>query len=228
MKTTAEVWVVLASLSIAACSIGDDNSPPVLSVELFWETERQSARTCAAAGVASMDFELLDERGDVIVREEDTERGHACRDGFDFPDLTLGDYTLMVTGYDANQNAAWSGNCPMRLDRFDRLYDCDVYKTDADTASSAEAGVGGSPVISDSRAAAGTGTGGTSGTGALSEAAGAAEPEATAAGSSALDAATGSAASAGTSGGSAIHVLTAPPANPNGAGSGGAPATPGS
>jgi len=164
MKTTPQVkvWLGLASLSLAACSIGDDSSPPVLSVELFWQTERQSPRTCEVAGVASMDFQLLDARGQEVVSEEDTSRGHACRDGFDFPDLPLGDYTLVVTGYDANQNAGWSGNCPLRLDRFDRLYDCNIYQTADGTTSGAEAGTGGSPVIAAAGAAAGTGTAGAS------------------------------------------------------------------
>lgn len=127
-------FALLGSLAASAgCVMGNDNDPPVLSVDLYWETERYSDRTCTKANVAAMGFRLLDAQGEVIAQnasEEQYQGASRCVNGIDFPDLDLGDYSLELTGYDADHNIAWRGTCDLSLDRFDRLYSCDIQQVE--------------------------------------------------------------------------------------------------
>jgi hypothetical protein len=140
ISVIAKCAVLLVSLASAAgCVMGNDSDPPVLSADLYWETERYSDRKCATAKVAAIQFRLLDADGELIVESEpdDAYQGAArCVNGIDFPDLSLGDYVLELTGYDADHNVAWRSQCDLSLDRFDRLYDCTIEKvTDTDDAA---------------------------------------------------------------------------------------------
>ncbi|MET0385197.1 MAG: hypothetical protein ABW321_04520 [Polyangiales bacterium] len=128
--TAACVLPLLTSFGLAGCVLGNDNDPPVLSVDLYWEGERHADSTCDSADVDSMDWQLTDIDGNVIVVEEDTPKGHECSNGFEFPDVGPGDYVLKVTGYDSEQNAVWDASCDLYLDRFDRYYACSVDKND--------------------------------------------------------------------------------------------------
>jgi hypothetical protein len=127
LRTTVGCCVLgFSSLApLAGCVVGNDSDPPVLSVDLYWDTERYSDRTCESSDVATMDYRLLDARQNVVNEQQ----GIGCRNGFDFTDAPLGDYVLEVTGYDADDNSAWSASCDLYLDRFDRLFRCDVDRT---------------------------------------------------------------------------------------------------
>ena len=111
-----------AGAALPGCILGEDSDPPILSVDFYWDADRRnSADTCASAGVASMDWQLADPDGNV-VDEQDGE----CSDGFNFLGVDPGRYTLKVNGYDDDHNKLWEGSCPLLLDRFDRAYRCDV------------------------------------------------------------------------------------------------------
>ena len=123
----------MRGLVAAACSVGllacvvVDDQRSTLSVELFWDAIPESnlfvPASCREAGVDVMDWELLDERGRVV--EAATER---CADGIDIFDLDIGEYELVVTGFDFRGDLLWSVSCA-GLDVFDRheAYDCDVF-----------------------------------------------------------------------------------------------------
>jgi hypothetical protein len=125
-RTAVGCCVLGLSLSqLFGCVIGNDSDPPVLSVDLYWDTEHDSDRTCKTAKVETMDFRLLDARQNVVEERQ----GDECRNGFEFTHARLGDYVLEVTGYDADNNPVWSASCDLYLDRFDRLFRCDVDRT---------------------------------------------------------------------------------------------------
>lgn len=134
-KTVSACALALLSVgSLSGCVLGNDSDPPVLSVDLYWESDRRSDSTCSSADVTRMDWQLTHGDGEVIVENEDTDKGHACNNGFDFPDVGPGDYVLKVTGYDSDDNPSpvWSGECELWLDRFDRYFQCDIPKATAD------------------------------------------------------------------------------------------------
>jgi hypothetical protein len=117
--------VMTAAVALSGCVLGNDSEPPVLAVDLFWASTRSPKGTCNSADVGNMDFRLLNSKEEVVKEESD----RSCANGFEFTDAELGDYTLEVTGYDEDHNQAWNGQCDLRLDRFDRIYRCEVDKT---------------------------------------------------------------------------------------------------
>jgi len=126
LRTAVSCCVLGLSLSqLCGCVIGNDSDPPVLAVDLYWDTDHYSDRTCKSAKVATMDFRLLDARQNVVEERQ----GVDCENGFEFTHADLGVYVLEVTGYDSDSSPTWSASCDLYLDRFDRLFRCDVDKT---------------------------------------------------------------------------------------------------
>jgi hypothetical protein len=117
------------SWSATGCVVGGDSGEPVLAVDLYWDESDRADRfvggTCTSADVAWMEWELLDSQGDRVVAGEDG--GEACQDGFNFNQLELGTYKLVVSGFDDQDVELWRATCKgLRLERFDVLYSCDV------------------------------------------------------------------------------------------------------
>ena len=116
------VRLLTVASALSGCVLGNDSDPPILAVDLFWESDRHLDGTCKSADVGNMDFRLLDAQDEVVEEQSD----RRCANGFEFTHAEPGDYTLEVTGYDAEHNQAWTGQCDLRLDRFDRIYKCQV------------------------------------------------------------------------------------------------------
>jgi len=133
-KLTAVGLLCGAAVGFSGCILGEDSDPPVLSVDLYWEdATRYSDDTCDSADVASMDWQLTDDAGEVVE-----EREGECEDGFNFLGVEPGNYTLKVNGYDADKNKQWEGTCRLLLDRFDRVYPCDVGRLSSGTEPASE------------------------------------------------------------------------------------------
>jgi hypothetical protein len=111
-------------LALVGC-FGSDSNPPVLSVDLLWDTSpdaRFLEGDCYSANVASMSWQL-NKAGQVVTQRDNV----ACESGFDFPDVGPGDYDLTIRGFDTDQQLVWSSDCTgLVLERFDLLYRCKV------------------------------------------------------------------------------------------------------
>ena len=123
----------LAFIAFAStgCVVGNDSDPPELNVDLYWDRTSQEDRfsggTCDSAGVVWMDWKISRDDEEIASSEEG---GVECNDGFRFPDLTSGIYTLTATGYDEDDQARWYAVCDgLELGRFDVLYACDIDQT---------------------------------------------------------------------------------------------------
>ena len=133
-KLAAVALLGASAAGLSGCILGEDSDPPVLSVDLYWEDQsRNSDDTCESANVASMDWQLVDDAGELVEEKEGE-----CQDDFNFFGVQPGSYTLKVNGYDADHNKQWEASCRLTLDRFDRAYPCDVGRaaTASDTSSS--------------------------------------------------------------------------------------------
>jgi hypothetical protein len=118
-----------AALAAAGCVFGNNSDRPVLSVDLLWDKspgERFASGSCESADVVYMEWKLEDEKGHSVRKSED-EDDKECQAGFDFFDLEPGEYTLTVTGYDADDAPVWASECTgLSIERFDSLYACRI------------------------------------------------------------------------------------------------------
>lgn len=129
-RPTAYTFTWLSSLMAAllapGCLLGNNNDPPELAIDVYWEIERARFGTCTTAHVATMAWQLTDLDGKLIAENEDTEQARDCQVGFAFVDVGPGDYIFKVTGQGRDQGKAWQGTCRVSLGRFDRVYECEV------------------------------------------------------------------------------------------------------
>jgi hypothetical protein len=115
-------WFLPMLLLAPGCLFGGDNSPPKLIVDFYWQPEHHADDTCEGARVATMEWQLVDERGNVVKAEN-----RDCENGFVFPDLAPGYYSIKVVGHDEAMTKTWQGKCGLTLDRFDcGPYQCDI------------------------------------------------------------------------------------------------------
>jgi hypothetical protein len=125
-------WLVtlLLATSASGCVLGSDSDPPQLVVDFVWDrasaADRFAEGSCETADVISMDWQLLD-HADHVVTQTKGER-QDCVSGFQFDiNLDAGDYSLVVNGYDDQDQKLWSSTCDgLYIDRFDRYYRCDI------------------------------------------------------------------------------------------------------
>jgi hypothetical protein len=128
--SSKQLATVLAVLSLSGCIAGNDSTPPVLAVDLLWDSapdDRFSPSTCHEAHVDTMTWQLKE--GDTLVGQSEGEDSHVipCEDGFNFVDLGPGHYELSIQGFNADQKQVWSSDCTgLDLGRFDLLYSCKV------------------------------------------------------------------------------------------------------
>jgi hypothetical protein len=137
---------LVLSTAVSGCLLGDDNDPPVLSVDLIWDkataTDHFSPGTCGSAAVVSMNWQL--KQNDQIVASSDDDPNNSggdggtpgnvdCQDGFDFVDVRrAGSYDLTINGFDDTDQMLWTDVCTgLDLERFDVLYQCQVQSTPA-------------------------------------------------------------------------------------------------
>ena len=121
------LWA-LASLFTGCFAVNDQG--PVLSVELFWDGATGSkdftGTTCDKAGVDSMTWTLYAVDGTHKVKS--TGNTEVCADAIDIFALKPGEYTLEISGTDANGNRLWPKDECTKLwvSRFDISYDCSI------------------------------------------------------------------------------------------------------
>jgi hypothetical protein len=118
--------VLSLSAALSGC-VGNDSDPPVLSVDLVWDSsadDRFFEGDCYSADVASMSWQL--KAGDKVIAKSD-DPNVPCESGFDFVDVGPGNYDLAVQGFDSDQKQVWGTDCTgLVLERFDILYRCKV------------------------------------------------------------------------------------------------------
>lgn len=128
-KLSCAVAVIGIAFTASGCIMGGDSGEPVLAVDLYWDenprADRFAGGTCSTAGVTWMEWKLVDDSGDAVVESDPS--GEPCQDGFNFENVGPGDYELELRGYDDQDAELWSTVCTaLSLDRFDRLYACDI------------------------------------------------------------------------------------------------------
>lgn len=131
MMTRWQMLVPLMLLAgLPACVFGEESEPPVLSVDLYWDYDERTTHdsTCDTVPVAETEIHLRDSEGKELDLDEGGDRG--CENTVNFYDLDLGSYELQVIGYNDAGDKAWEGTCEIWLDRFDRLFQCDVPQID--------------------------------------------------------------------------------------------------
>lgn len=121
-------WLFQSGLT--GCVFGEESEPPVLAIDLYWAFDERSRHdyTCDTVPVAVGEWRLLDDEGEEI--EVTTKDQMICDDRLLFSDLDPGDYVFEVNGYNEAGEKAWEATCPVWLDRFDRLFECDIPQID--------------------------------------------------------------------------------------------------
>ena len=125
-RPIAYTLALLSTLLAPGCLLGNNNDPPELAIDVYWELDRARFDTCAIARVATMTWQLTDLDGTLISENPDTEQARECQPGFAFVDVGPGDYIFKVTGEGRDAARTWKGSCRVSLGRFDRVYECDV------------------------------------------------------------------------------------------------------
>lgn len=131
--------LVAALLSLllltSSCLTVADDEGPILSVELYWdelEGDGFEGGTCQSAGVAKMEWTLLDEDGDEVQTSlSDRDTVHDCYDAIDILGLDPGTYRLEITGYDGRNpmRALWSETSgELNVLRFDTSYSFNIHR----------------------------------------------------------------------------------------------------
>jgi len=125
-------WTLVLALAIAAtgCLDFSDNEGPIMSIELFWDERPDTTTfiggTCESAGVATMSWKLRNSHG-----QEVASRNEACANGIDVVDPKPGEYHLVITGKDENDDPLWTATCTgLSVLRFDVGYECDICDAD--------------------------------------------------------------------------------------------------
>lgn len=145
IRPTAAVALGAACLffvcvTASGCVLGNDNDRPVLAVDPLWDLSpgpRFLGGSCEKAGVDWMTWEIQDSRGRTLEKSTDLE---PCKP-LDFLDLTPGTYTVVLTGYDQDEQPRWNATHKgLRLSRFDVLYELEVDQVEDDTPSDPDDG----------------------------------------------------------------------------------------
>lgn len=137
----------LLSVALAACVIvSDDDSGPVLGIELFWDEVTAGdtflGGTCYSADVEEMSWALSAEDGFVVADRE----LQACRDRIEVSEIEPGEYTLDITGFDGDGEPRWRTHCTgLVIVRFNELYGCDIHSVDPDGSDEPTEPDGGTP-----------------------------------------------------------------------------------
>lgn len=126
---TALTGLLLCAVAPGCLTIADDDGP-ILSVELYWDARPDDADkfvggTCHTAGVESMEWKLIKHENDkdTVVAQGDEQ----CANAIDVIEPDWGEYTLEVTGRDADDEPLWNVECAgLRVLRFDVGYECDI------------------------------------------------------------------------------------------------------
>lgn len=129
-------WQALGTASLimltglAGCVFGEESDPPVLTVDLYWAYDEGTRHdySCDTVPVAAAEWRLLDKDGEEVASLSKDEMD--CDNRINFLDLDPGDYQLEVGGYNEAGDKAWEGSCSVWVDRFDRLFQCDVNQID--------------------------------------------------------------------------------------------------
>lgn len=115
-----------APMESDAGEIGDSRT---LGIELFWDGDPSPdaflGGTCASAGVVGMSWSLTASDGLEVAGRQD----QSCRDRIEITDVEPSDYTLEVTGFDADAHEAWYTLCTgiVKGEGADEPYICDIH-----------------------------------------------------------------------------------------------------
>jgi hypothetical protein len=127
-ETRTLMLLLMLASTTPGCVLGGGDNDPVLSVDLLWDLNDSDSRFlagyCDESDVIWMEWTLQDAAGRVL---KESPRDEPCADGIDFHDLRPGVYSLVVTGFDENDDALWGKTCRgLEIERFSEFYACDI------------------------------------------------------------------------------------------------------
>ncbi len=133
-RSLARVAPLALGLLLATASSGcldfTSQQNTVMSVDLYWDEQTASGDfsggTCKSAGVSTISWTLTRaDNGDEVASNKDMSK--KCVNGIDFIDQPAAQYTLKITGQDANGDTLWNATCKgLAVLRFDVGYECDI------------------------------------------------------------------------------------------------------
>lgn len=125
----AAALVALVTIVTGCLTVADDEGP-ILSIELYWDEDLGSGDswgTCDSAGVGDMQWELIDDSGDVVASSGEAGDKQTCYNAIDVVDPAPGEYSLVISGFDDDDEELWYVECSeMEVLRFDIAYRCNI------------------------------------------------------------------------------------------------------